>query len=155
MKKCIALAVIAVLLLVSGCAQGGAAAARRVEDADVVAQAVLQCGVFTDELVRAPDDVVGEYYKLDDTVTDHAIYISGTGATAQEVAVLITGGEESAMEILARRLEDLELRFANYVPGEMNKIQNPVFIAGDGVVVMALSDDPDAARDAVEEALEG
>lgn len=138
---------LAVLLLLAGC--GSVPDTTTIVPAEAV-EKILAEVAFRDTLVEAEKNVAGEWYTLDESVTDFAIYISGSGATAEEIAVIKTGDIKTAEEAVRERVADLEFRFKDYIPAEMQKIQNPVIVAEGDVVVLILSDDSDAAQKAAE-----
>jgi len=145
MKRCSnrwAAVVAAGALLLAGCA------GRQKNDIDIspaqAAQAIAEGVEFTDTLILAEGDVANGYYLLDDTVTDYAVYISGSGATAQEVAVLKVADAADAghaEEIVRDRLERLKTMFENYRPDEMAKLQSAVVEVRGNVVYFVCSDD--------------
>lgn len=141
--KFLAIAAVFVILL-AGCGQ----------KADIVpseaAATLLEQVTFRDTLVEAQGDVAKQYYQLDGNVSDFAIYISGSSATAEEIAVIKTSDLESGKKILEKRLDDLRFRFEDYVPAEIAKIDSPVIAAKQGVVVMVLADDVAQAQKAVD-----
>ncbi len=138
---------LAALLLLAGC--GSVPDTTAIVPAEAV-EKILAEVAFRDTLVEAEKNVAGEWYTLDESVTDFAIYISGSGATAEEIAVIKTGDIKTAEEAVRERVADLEFRFKDYIPAEMQKIQNPVIVAEGDVVVLILSDDSDAAQKAAE-----
>lgn len=145
---------LAAALLFTGCSsQGGSAEAKNVEPA-AAADAILNEVEFRDSLVKAEDGAAeGLGYRLDDTIADYAIYISGSGATAEEIAVLKVAegaGTDDAKKILEKRVEDLKFRFEDYVPEEMVKLNDPVIVTGGNVAILVLADDSAAAKKAAE-----
>jgi hypothetical protein len=143
-------------VILAACSSRSADTTKETPPPDTVAQAVLDNVTFRDSLIKAEGDVATNYYKLDDTITEHAIYISGSGATAEEIAVLKVGDPkdiDAAKAILEKRIEELTLRFEAYVPAEMVKLENPVILTQGDLAILVLADDQTAAEDAVEGAL--
>jgi hypothetical protein len=143
-------------VIFAGCAERDAATDKQTPPPDTVAQAVLDNVTFRDSLIKAEGDVAANYYKLDDTIIEHAIYISGSGATAEEIAVLKVADPEdleTAKAILEKRIENLQLQFESYVPGEMVKLENPVILTQSDLAILVLADDQSAAEGAVDDAL--
>lgn len=118
------------------------------------AEKILNEVVFLDTLIEAQGDVAKEWYALDDKVSDFAIYISGSGATAEEIAVIKSSDIETAKAAVERRLDDLKFRFKDYVPAEMTKLNDPVLAANGDVVILVLADDSDKAYKVVESIFE-
>ena len=145
MKKILVM-LFAVAVLFTGCSEKKEALNIVPEDA---AQTILENVTFRDMLLKAEGDVVSNYYTLDDSIAEHAVYVSGSGATAEEVAVLkVTDPAKlsDAKAILEKRVEELKRRFADYVPAEMTKLENPVLVTQGDVAVLILADDADQAK---------
>lgn len=141
----------ALLLLVTGCASRGGEAVDI--DPAAAAQTILDNVAFKDTLVKAEDGAAEMYYKLDDTITDYTIYISGSGATAEEIAVLKTASADDAKKaesIVNARIEDLKFRFEDYVPAEMVKLGDPVIVRKGNAVILVIADDAAAAKKVVD-----
>lgn len=137
----VALLVALVAALLAGCGGKG----EEIDPKQLADDILEQVDFAGGNLTPIAENAVANWYFLDDSVTSYAIYIDGTGATAQEIAVL-KGKDTAAMdEILDQRLENLSFNFESYVPAEMTKIKNPIRVNKGNVVVMVLSDDPDAA----------
>lgn len=148
----ILLAALAVFLLVAGCAPRESEPEVDIDPA-VAAQTILDGVSFQDTLVKAEGGAAEMYYKLDDSVTDYAIYISGSGATAEEVAVLKVADaadRTKAEEIVNARVEDLKFRFEDYVPAEMVKLGDPVIVSKGDTVILVLADDSVVAKKVVD-----
>jgi hypothetical protein len=139
-------AALAALLLLAGC---GGPKTTEIVPADAAA-GILEAVAFRDTLVEAEGDVAKEWYDLDENVSDFAIYISGSGATAEEVAVIKTADLATAEATVKKRVEDLRFRFENYVPGEMTKLNDPVIVSKADIVILILADDLAAAQAAAE-----
>jgi hypothetical protein len=137
---------LAALLLLAGC--GGP------ETTDIVpavaAAGILEAVAFRDTLVEAEGDVAKEWYELDENVSDFAIYISGSGATAEEIAVIKTSDISTAEAAVKKRVDDLIFRFKDYVPGEMTKLNDPVIVSKADIVILILADDLTAAQAAAD-----
>lgn len=150
-KKLLA-AALAGMMLLAGCSARGGAAAANVNPA-AAAEAILSEVTFRDSLVKAEDGAAESFYRLDDTIADYAIHISGSGATAEEVAVLKVAegaSTDDAKAIIEKRVEDLKFKFEDYVPEEMVKLNDPVIVTGGDVVILVLADDTAAAKKAAE-----
>lgn len=155
MKRLLSLAtiVLALTILLSACGGGDKPAD---VDPDELARSIQEELSFTAPLERIEGDLAKEWYFLNDKVAEHAIYIDGSAATAQEVAVLkaADAADISALEeILQSRLETLAFSYENYNPNEMQKIKNPVIVTKGNIAVMVLHDDAAAAESAVDSLL--
>lgn len=140
-------------LLFSGCGGGQGGESVVQVNPDTAAQAILNEVTFRDTLVKAEDGAADSFYKLDDSVAGYAIYISGSGATAEEIAVLEVEEGYSLSDvqaILDKRVETLKRQFVDYVPEEMVKLEDPVIVAKGNVAILVLADDSAAAKKAVD-----
>lgn len=141
----------AAALVLAGCSGGGKGAAVDIVPAEA-AKTLVEAVAFQDTLMEAEGETAKLYYQLDDTISDFAVYISGSGGTAEEVAVLKVKDSKdlaSAEAIAKKRVEELVFRFEDYVPAELTKLQSPVIVARDNVVVLVIAADTAAAEKAV------
>ena len=145
MKK-ILLIIAIVTLVFAGCSTAPAVEIIPADAAEIILSEVT----FRDSLVEAKGDVAKEWYSLDDKVTDFAIYISGSGATAEEIAVIKSSDLKSAQATAEKRIEDLKFRYEDYVPTEMIKLNDPVIVTKGGVVILVLADDSANAQRVVD-----
>ena len=144
------LAVLAVAVLLGGC--GSHTPARDI-DPGQAADAILEQVTFRDSLMEATGDTAKAFYELDDKVSGYAIYVSGSGATAEEVAVLKVDDAADAahaQQILEARVDALSTMFAGYRPDEMIKLGAPVIETRGNVAYLVLCDEPQQAKDAIE-----
>lgn len=153
MKKLMA-TILAIGILFTGCS-GSGGSSKDIDPAEA-AKTLVDGVEFRDTLVLAEGDIASSYYKLDDTIESHAIYVSGSGGTAEEVAVLKVKDSkdaEAARSILEKRVEDLKFNFEDYVPSEMQKLKSPVIVISGNTAIMVIADDATAAKKAVQDLL--
>lgn len=139
---------LAAALLMAGCGDK----ATDIVPADAAEKILSEVG-FRDTLIEAEGEVAGEWYDFDGSVTDYAVYISGSGATAEEIAVIKSSDLKTARATVDERVEDLIFRFESYVPGEMEKLNDPVIAEKGDIIILILSDDREAAHAAAAEIL--
>lgn len=135
---------LALTLLLAGC---GGKEKNLDLNPDELAQAILEEVSFQAELMPISQSAVDNWYFLNDSVAEYAIYINVSVVPAEEIAVLVGRSAddlESLNKILDQRLQNLEESFEGYQPGELPKIQNPVRDSRANVAVLVLTDDPDA-----------
>lgn len=145
------LAVILLMILVlAGCSAGSGESVNIIpaEAAQTILNGVT---ISNDTLIEAPDEVVKEWYNLDDKVSDFKVYVSGTQGTASEIAVIKSSDIKTAQAAVEKRIDDLKFRFESYVPAEMPKLNGPVIVAKGDVVIMVLSNDSAKAKEVVDE----
>lgn len=150
-KILLALTALAVALTAAGCSSRGGAVADI--NPDAAAQTILEQVEFQAELTKADQGAAENYYKLDDTVVEYAIYINSGTVPAEEVAVIKVKDEasrESAEKIINKRLEDLRFQFEDYHPEELVKINDPVIVSKGDAVILVLADDTAAAKKVVD-----
>jgi len=101
---------------------------------------------FKDKLSKVSDALAISNYNLNlDIVLSSSLYISG-GSTAEEVAVFELDSVENTDKLIAlikKRVENRKKDFENYIPGEMAKLNNPVIVVKDNVVVLCIADSAD------------
>jgi len=148
--KRILTALLMAAVLFSGCAGGAALDIDAGKAAETIANGI---GVTNDELIKAPKEVIDEWYTFDDKVVDFTVYVSATGGTANEIAVVKSGDVKTAQAALERRVENLKTRFKDYVPAEMAKLNSPVIITKGDVAVMVIADDTKKAEKLIDEVL--
>lgn len=94
MKKLFSLCVaLAFTLILAACSGGGAPAGAY--DPDATAQALLDSGAFSEALEALDADLISSLYGLESQPEAAAVYTS-TGATAEEIAVLVFSTQEEA-----------------------------------------------------------
>lgn len=135
--------------LISGCSPKDAD--KKINISSTV-KSVMDAAGYTEELVELDDSVVTNSYTLLDMgkVEDSSVFVSGSMATPEELAIFKANSEEDAEEILKavdRRLEDLTLNFEDYRPDEMPKIENAVKKKTGVYVLFAVCPNSDAVRE--------
>ncbi len=138
--------------ILAGCGEKGGASAI---DADATAQSVMEKGGYTEVLVKQEDSVIGASYTLLDLtqVESYAVYVSGSGATPEEVAIVTAKSDsdvESVRAAIDRRVDDLKFNFQDYHPEEMPKIESAVIVQKGRTVMLAICPESDAVRELLE-----
>lgn len=148
MKKILMIFILAAL--VSGAAGCSGNTVKSVDPGEAAA-AIIESVEFRDSLEEAKGDVAKDWYAFDDKVRDYAVYISGSGATAEEVAVIRSDDVKAARQTVDKRVADLKERFEDYMSAEMAKLSDPVIMTKGDTVILVVADDPAQARKAVED----
>ena len=148
MKKralCLCLAAILVLLLA---ACGGKDAAKPYDAG--AAEAILASGCFSEQLEELPATLI--YDRLDgESLTSSVVYAS-TGATAEELAVLVCSDEKAAAaakEVLQARIDAQKAVLASYQPREISKLDNALLEQRGSTVLMVVAADDAAVKAAL------
>ena len=145
--------VVSLCLLIAGC--GGSSAKEL--DVAAFASAAVEKVDFGDDLLSVPNDMLSDYYFLPkDKVSESAVYVSGTGATASELAVFKCKDADAAKEVktaVETRISEQIASYENYRPDEKFRLEN-AFVAVDGnYVVFAVSNDNQAVEKLLESSM--
>lgn len=124
MKK--ALTLVFILVLSAALAACGSSSSNEI-DAQALADELMEKVEFVDELSPVKSEMVPKLYGIDNA--QEAYVYMGSGATAEEVAVFKFASEQDAMDALAKIEQYIAARkdsFANYIPGEVARLDNAV-----------------------------
>jgi hypothetical protein len=125
----------AALMLLIGCSKS--------MDIHKTSETILATLTFDDEMILASESVVDNLYLLPETgVEDYVVYVSGSGATANEFAIFKVKDNDAATAVktaLATRVETLTTNFENYVPDELNRINNKLILQKGDYVLFAIT----------------
>ena len=151
MKKLLsfALALMSVLCLCSCNKEEGKTPAT----ADVAA--IISDSVEFTELIALTNDNIGpRYYGIDlEAIEEYEVLVCSSGALADEVAVFKMKDREDVedmLDVVRDRKQDLYDRFVDYVPEEVNKINNAVIGSNGNYVYFVVSSNNSAAKKAAE-----
>ena len=121
-------------------------------DIKAVSDSLLNDIVYEDELSEVDYDLV---YNMDEVkVSDSIVYV-GSGATAEEIAVIECENVEEAKKALTalnERVEEQKESFKDYVPKELEKLEEAVVIQKGKTVVLSISNDSQKAKDIITKA---
>lgn len=108
------------------------------------AQTLLASGAFSEALEEIDLDIACELYGLDrDKVTGGAVYGS-TGATAEELAVLLFADADTAAAAKANfetRIADRTDSMASYIPAEVPKLEKAVVEVRGATLLFVVAND--------------
>ena len=147
-KTLIALLLAGILLLSVGC---GASA--KTVDAAGCMEYIVENIAFADALSEIDRDVIAWRYGVAEDV--EAVAFVGSGATAEEACVFICADESAAKTVYEQvefHLQDMIASFGSYLPGEVVKLENAVFLQQGNAVILVVSAD-DAAAEKLDEYL--
>ncbi|MBR1750109.1 MAG: DUF4358 domain-containing protein [Ruminococcus sp.] len=142
----------------SSSSESGSSAADSQSDAPAKSAAVaadeLKNGVeFKDSLNEADEAIVQKLYKLTkDDYKEAKVYIGSGGATAEEIACFEANDADGVSKLedaVKARIEDLKNTFKDYVPEEMDKLNDPVVVTKGNCVYMCLSNDNAKAKEII------
>lgn len=148
-KQMIALLLAGLMLLSAGC---GAAGAKEVDAAECMAY-IMENVAFADQLSEVDRDVIAWRYGVAEDV--EAVAYVGSGATAEEACVFVCADEAAAKTVYDQvefHLQDMIASFGSYLPAEVVKLENAVFLQQGNAVIFVVSAD-DAAGDKLDKYL--
>ena len=151
MKKLFSLcAALAFTLILAACSGGGAPAGAY--DPDATAQALLDSGAFSEALEALDADLIPSLYGLESQPEAAAVYTS-TGATAEEIAVLVFSTQEEAddaRKALEARVTDQKDACEGYLPAELPKLEQAIVKESGSSVLLVVANDSQAAQAALD-----
>ncbi|MBQ4225929.1 MAG: DUF4358 domain-containing protein [Oscillospiraceae bacterium] len=118
-------------------------------DPEAVVNEILS-SVEMSTMAKVEDDRIGNYLEVDmSTVESYSMYICGSGGFADEVAVFLMTGEDSAQAVVdaaKARVESRSIDFKDYNPDEYDKLQNALIKTKGRYVLFVVSGDNDTAE---------
>ena len=149
-KKALMVTLVGTIVIASftGCKKEDAKAL----DIKAVSDSLLNDIVYEDELSEVDYELV---YNMDEIkVSDSIVYV-GSGATAEEIAVIECETVEEAKKALSalnERVEEQKESFKDYVPKELEKLDEAVVIQKGKTVILSISNDSQKAKDIITKA---
>ena len=142
----------ALCLLLGACSSP--AGSGTVFDPETATQAVLDSGAFSVELTELDAAMLYDFsgYGLDGSTLTASKAYSASGF-AEQVSVTVWKDEASAqaaVDMFKTYLEDMATPYQDYAPAEVPKLENAVLEQRGTSVLLAVSNDADAAKTAVE-----
>jgi len=114
-------------------------------DLEKLAKELLADVTFTDELTEASGKQIVQLYNIENA-TAQFVYIS-SGATAEEIALFeFSSSEEAdkALELAEQRIADQTTSFTNYVPLEVERLENAIVKKVGSCVIVCVSGESQA-----------
>lgn len=137
------------IVLFTGCKKTDS---NKVIDAKGLSDKLLNEITYEDELAEVDYDVV---YNMDDIKVSKSIVYIGSGATAEEIAVIECESIEDAKKAytaLNDRVEEQKVSFKDYVPKELEKLDEAVVVQKGNSVILSISNESEKAKDIIEKA---
>ena len=143
-KKSLILFFIAALALAAvGC---GNKTSYLIDEEDFMSQ-LVDSVKFDCEMYQVKEDGIGNFFTFEEDV--NAVMYMGSGAYADTAGIFTAADEESAkrvLETVKQYTEDLIHSFEDYIPEEVNKIENGIAEQKGKYVVLCISADSEEAR---------
>lgn len=114
-----------------------------------VAVSVKESVTFVDDMFEVSNEVVADFYNLPEGLTDFKVYMSASGATAEELAIFKCESKEVSEAVIKaceKRIENLKDKFEDYIPEEMVKIGNAVIEEKNGFLMFICANSTDSAE---------
>ncbi|MCR5222909.1 MAG: DUF4358 domain-containing protein [Lachnospiraceae bacterium] len=140
--------VIAALLIV-GLALLTACGSKSAMNVDEVSKRLLNEIAYQDELSSMGLDTASMFLNLSDIEVKNAAIYETSGWTAEEIVVLecASGADaDKAKAALEARVAEQKVNYEDYVPEELDKLNDAVIVESGNFAVLSVSNDPDAAR---------
>ena len=99
---------------------------------------------WVDNMRQLEESVIGNFYDFDTSnIESMEIYISDSGSTAEEIAVVKlsdSSAKEDVQAAMEKRVEKQKKQFENYMPEEMYKLENALITSHGNYVLLAVAD---------------
>lgn len=141
-----ALALVFILTISTALAACGGSSSKEI-DAQALVNELMEKVEFVDELSPVKSEMVPKLYGIDNA--QEAYVYMGSGATAEEVAVFKFASEQDAMDALAKIEQYIAARkdsFANYIPGEVARLDNAVIRQSGEYLALCVSEGSTASE---------
>lgn len=144
----------AALCLLLGACSSPAESGTTAFDPETATQAVLDSGAFSVELTELDAAMLYDFsgYGLDASTLTASKAYSASGF-AEQVSVTVWKDEASAqaaVDMFKTYLEDMAATYKDYAPAEVSKLENAVLEQRGTSVLLAVANDADAVKTAVE-----
>lgn len=154
MKKIFSLLIAFVLLFsFTGCTDNET----KFYEANAVADALNANLEFGEELEKSSADIACSIYGIDSALCTDAAFYSGSGATADEIAVFNCIDENAVntvAEAVNARLDYLREGYSSYGPQEVPKIESAVVLTKGNTVILCICNNPKNAESVADSAAE-
>lgn len=141
---------LAVSLLLCGCAPAPKAADKPLPDCETLAQAILDGQTFDGEMTHLTEKRMLQYLGLDTALYSQAVMWVDASKTTPEMVIVITAVDKASAEKVASSLEafrvDIMNQYRGYKAGEAPKLENASVQTNGLQVVLAVAPDANAAK---------
>ena len=129
------------------------AAEEKTVDAKAIADALLSDISYDDQLSEVDLDTAKMFLNFADVEINEAYIYESSGATAEEIVVLVCKDSDSAAKAKSafeQRVEEQTENFTDYVPEEVPKLNDAVIITSREYAILSVSGDSSKAKDSIE-----
>lgn len=144
-------------MLLSLAACGSSKSSDKTLDMASFTSEVLSTVKYDDELITLSEKVVDKYYDLSfDGLLEYTIYVSGSAATTNELAVFKCSDAsaiEAAKASVEKRLSEQNDLYASYLPAEVYRLENALIKTSGNYLLFSVSDDNETVEKIFDKAL--
>ncbi len=143
----------ALIFSFAGCADNKA----KFYEANAVADALNANLEFGEELEKSTADIAYSIYGIDSALCTDAAFYSGSGATADEIAVFNCVDENavnSVADAVEARLDYLHEGYSSYGPQEVPKIESAAVITEGNTVILCICNNAENVKDVADSVAE-
>lgn len=146
-KRTIACIMAIACLICAGCSE------RKNIDAQGMAQALLEGGVFAEELSAVSAAITNKRYGVTDSMVEETIAYAGTKAVVDEIVIFKTkDNNDAAVADKAKEyIESQRAQYQSYRPDEVPKLQNCYIEPNADYVVVCVAEDIEKAKEIINE----
>ena len=122
-------------------------------DAKAIADSLLSEISYTDQLSAVDLDTAKMFLNFADVEINEAYIYESSGATAEEIVVLVCKDSDSAAKAKSafeQRVSEQKENFTDYVPEEVPKLNDAVIITSREYAILSVSGDSSKAKDSIE-----
>ena len=122
-------------------------------DAKALADSLLSEISYTDQLSAVDLDTAKMFLNFADVEINEAYIYESSGATAEEIVVLVCKDSDSAAKAKSafeQRVSEQTENFTDYVPEEVPKLNDAVIITSREYAILSVSGDSSKAKDIIE-----
>ena len=112
--------------------------------------------LFEDTLEEIDKDAIIKNYGFDGNKIKNIVSYVGTGATAEEILVVELNNKSDLNEInnqITQRISERKEAFANYLPQEVYKLENPTLKVTNNYIILSVCKDSEKMNSFIEDYL--
>lgn len=128
-------------------------------DAELLGTQIFEATKFNDYMSRADSEIMLAMYGVDEELVEDSLFYTSTGATAEELAVIVVKMPEDAVDsermtqitaLLQKRVDSQSDGFADYVPEELTKLKSPAIMSIHNTAILLIADDTEPGTEVFE-----
>lgn len=143
----LAISILIIAALLSGCAQKGKTADYNLAE---LSAKLEKSGAFSDILSPVEADVAAQFYGIEPGDIAECSVLCSTGATTEEIGLFKCVSEDAARKVKAaadKRVESQRTAYESYAPKEMPKLDDAIVVQDGVYVFYIVANDASKARE--------